>query len=169
MAGLLNVDVTKVDATAKYNPGALYRPKGESDQEEFMYVKHNAGSNAVTVVAGFLAYFLGAGTSTPGMYEVTADYASATTYVTLTDLPAGFYQSVPGDGEFCWLQTKGPNRVAMLSANDIAQGSLIQPDTSANGQVKAYASGVVVVASAKAADVGTVQAIGTALINIPTI
>lgn len=169
MPELLDVDVTRVDATPKYNLGAKYRPKGLSDPEEFMYVKHNAGSNSVTVVPGFLGYFIGAGTSTPERYEVTADYNSATTYVTLTNMPAGFYQSVPDDGEYCWVQTKGPNRFAMLSANDIAQNSLIQPDTSANGQVKAYASGVVVVASAKAADVGTSQAIGTALINIPTI
>lgn len=161
----VNVDVTRIDSEAKFPLGAKYTPV--DGNEEYRYVKYNQGSNSVTATAGYLAYFVGAGTSTPEFGEVTCDYNSATTYVTLTSLPAGFFQSALTDGDYGWVQTKGRNKVAMLTDGNVAQGNEIVADASANGRVKP-AGGVVVVAFALAADASTAQAIGTAICNVKT-
>lgn len=161
----INIDPTRIDSTAEYPLGARGRPANKD--EEYRYVKYNQGSNSVSATAGYLAYFVGAGTSTPDFGEVTCDYASATTYVTLTSLPAGFVQAALTDGKYGWVQTKGRNKVAMLTDGSVTQGAEIVADASANGRVK-VAGGVCVVAFALAADASTAQAIGTAICNVKT-
>lgn len=163
--GYENVDVTRIDSAAEFPLGAKFTP-GDRD-EEYRYVKYNQGSNSVTATAGYLGYFIGAGTSTPDFGEVTCDYNSATTYVTLTSLPAGFFQSALSNGKYGWVQTRGRNKVAMLTDGNVAQGNEIVADASANGRVKP-AGGVVTVGTALAADSSTAQSIGTAIIKIKT-
>jgi hypothetical protein len=161
----INADVTRIDSEAKYPLGAKHNPV--DGNEEFRYVKYNQGSNSVSATAGYLAYMIGAGTSTPEFAEVTCDYNSATTYVTLTAVPAGFFQSALTDGKYGWVQTKGRNKVAMLTDGSVTQNSEIVADPTANGRVK-VAGGVITVGTALAADSSTSQAIGTAICNVKT-
>lgn len=69
----------------------------------YKFVLFNNGAGDVAAVAGNVAYY----------YAPSGASAGATTTVTsdLSDsagLGAGVFQSAPADGEYCWLQIKGP-------------------------------------------------------------
>ena len=70
------------------------------DGKVYKFVLFNNGSGNVAAVAGNICYYLaetGAETVT-----VTSDLSDSS-YV-----GAGVFQSVPADGEYCWIQVKGP-------------------------------------------------------------
>ena len=68
----------------------------------YKFVKFNNGAGNVAAVAGNVCYY----------YAVSGASAGETTEVTMdvTDsvgIGAGVFQSVPADGEYCWIQIKG--------------------------------------------------------------
>jgi len=68
----------------------------------YKFVKFNNGAGNVAAVAGNVCYY----------YAVSGASAGQTTEVTMdvTDsggIGAGVFQSVPADGEYCWIQIKG--------------------------------------------------------------
>ncbi len=68
----------------------------------YKFVKFNNGVGNVAAVVGNVCYY----------YAVSGASAGQTTEVTmdLTDsggIGAGVFQSVPADGEYCWIQIKG--------------------------------------------------------------
>lgn len=73
------------------------------DGKRYKFVLFNNGAGDVAAVAGNFAY----------IYAVSGASAGQITTVTmdLTDtqgIGAGVFQSVPADGEYCWIQTWGP-------------------------------------------------------------
>lgn len=68
----------------------------------YKFVQFNNGVGDVAAVVGNVAYY----------YAVSGASAGQTTIVTMdvTDsggIGAGVFQSIPADGEYCWLQIKG--------------------------------------------------------------
>jgi hypothetical protein len=85
------------------------------DGKQYKLVKFNNGVGNVAAVVGDFAYY----------YAVSGASAGQTTEVTmdLTDtagVGAGVFQSIPADGEFCWIQITGPATLttALLAGAD---------------------------------------------------
>ena len=106
MTMLIGADIT---ATYDSTQLALQGPASVGDHYEaaggkiYKFVKFNNGVGNVAAVAGNVCYY----------YAVSGTSAGQTTEVTmdLTDsggIGAGVFQSVPADGEYCWIQIKGP-------------------------------------------------------------
>ncbi len=77
--------------------GDLYAAQ---DGRIYKFVLFNNGSGNVAAVAGNVCYYLAeTGAET---WTVTSDLSDSS-YV-----GAGVFQSVPADGEYCWVQVKGP-------------------------------------------------------------
>lgn len=73
------------------------------DGKIYKFVQYDTGAGSVAAVAGNACYY----------YAPSGASAGATTVVTsdLSDsagLGAGILQSAPADGEYCWIQVKGP-------------------------------------------------------------
>jgi hypothetical protein len=73
------------------------------DGKIYKFVQYDTGAGSVAAVAGNVCYY----------YAPSGASAGATTVVTsdLSDsagLGAGVLQSAPADGEYCWIQIKGP-------------------------------------------------------------
>lgn len=70
------------------------------DGKVYKFVLFNNGSGNVAAVSGNVCYYLAeTGAET---FTVTSDLSDSS-YV-----GAGVFQSVPADGEYCWIQVKGP-------------------------------------------------------------
>jgi hypothetical protein len=100
MAYLAGVRVTDTYTTARWALGTIYR---DETGKKFKFVLFNNGVGNVAAVAGNAAY----------VYAVSGASAGQITTVTmdLTDtagIGAGVFQSVPADGEYCWIQISGP-------------------------------------------------------------
>ena len=97
------------------------------DGKQYKLVKFNNGvGNVAAVVGNFAYYYAVSGTSAGQITEVTMD---------LTDtagIGAGVFQSIPADGEFCWLQITGPATLTTaLTAG--ADGNALTPTGSSDG------------------------------------
>lgn len=69
----------------------------------YKFVKFNNGVGNVAAVAGNVAYYYAvSGASAGQITEVTMDVTDS------GGVGAGVFQSVPADGEYCWIQIKGP-------------------------------------------------------------
>jgi len=151
----INVDVTRIDTEPKFPLGHIYW----DGPDAFRYIKYSEGSNAVTATAGHLGYRVVSGTSTCERWEVTDDASSATTKTVLTSHPMGFFQSALTDGDYGWIQIAGFNRVACLTDGTCAAGARAELDSSANGRIQNYTSGLAV-GKITVDDVSTALAIG---------
>jgi hypothetical protein len=71
--------------------------------KKYKLVKFNNGAGNVAAVAGNFAYYYAvSGASAGEITEVTMDVTDS------GGVGAGVFQSVPADGEYCWLQITGP-------------------------------------------------------------
>lgn len=69
----------------------------------YKFVLFNNGAGNVAAVAGNVAYYYApSGTSAGATTTVTSDLSDSAA------VGAGVFQSAPADGEYCWLQIKGP-------------------------------------------------------------
>lgn len=102
---LLGVDITRTYTAAQLvteGPGQVGDHYFASGGKIYKFVKFNNGAGNVAAVAGNVCYY----------YAVSGTSAGQTTEVTMdvTDsggIGAGVFQSVPADGEYCWIQIKG--------------------------------------------------------------
>ena len=159
-----NVSLTRIDSTAQYKLGTLHREAGD----EFQYVYFHQGDGEVDGVAGQLVYYAASGTTTVPNYTVTMDYDTTTAIDTTIQNAAGFLQAALTNGKYGWIQTKGFNRIAMLTGGGVAAGEVLIP-TATNGAVDGVAATAVTtrdIGHALVADSGTAQAIGTAYISM---
>ena len=100
MSYLAGVLLTAVDATPKMTPGVVAQT---ADGKKYKYVQYDAGAGPVAAVAGNVAYYYApGGTSAGATTVVTSDLSDS------AGLGAGVLQSAPADGEYCWIQIKGP-------------------------------------------------------------
>ena len=100
MSYITGMDVTAVDTTPKFKLGQIGRT---SNGKAYKYVQYDTGSGPVAAVAGNVAYYYTAGGYKN--HKVTSDLSDS------VNLGAGVLQSAPGDGEYCWVQIRGPATV----------------------------------------------------------
>ena len=104
MAFLAGVDLDATYTSAQLTErGLAVGTVTEHDGKKYKLYLFNNGVGNVAAVAGYVAY----------IYAVSGASAGQTTTCTmdLTDtqeIGAGVFQSVPADGEYCWLQVTGP-------------------------------------------------------------
>jgi hypothetical protein len=99
---LSGIDVTKTHTSEDYALGSLTAQTTSTGTKIYKFVLFNNGVGNVAAVAGNFAY----------IYAVSGASAGQLTTVTmdLTDtqeIGAGVFQSVPADGEYCWIQVTG--------------------------------------------------------------
>lgn len=93
----------------------------------YKFVQYDTGAGPVTAVAGNVCYYYAPGGTSAGSYTVvTSDLSDS------AGLGAGVLQSAPGDGEYCWIQIKGPATLTTaLTAG--ADGNALTPVGSTDG------------------------------------
>jgi len=103
----IGADVTEVFTTETLQTSGKGFGVGDhfyaSNGKVYKFVQYDTGAGPVAAVAGNVAYY----------YAPSGASAGATTVVTsdLSDsagLGAGVLQSAPTDGQYCWIQIKGP-------------------------------------------------------------
>jgi len=97
MSYIVGMDLTQVDTSELFELGSVGRT---SDGKLFRYCQYEAGAAAVSGVAGEVAYYDGAAASQT--YVVTSDVSDS------VNIGAGVLQAILADGEYGWLQTRGP-------------------------------------------------------------
>jgi hypothetical protein len=83
-----------------FSPGDIYRA---GDGKAYKFVQYDTGAGPVAAVAGNIAYYYApSGASAGATSVVTSDLSDS------AGLGAGVLQSAPADGEYCWIQIRGP-------------------------------------------------------------
>lgn len=97
------------------------------DGKVFKFVQYDTGAGPVAAVAGNVAYYYAPGGVSAGATTVvTSDLSDS------ANLGAGVLQSAPADGEYCWIQIKGPATLTTaLTAG--ADGQALTPIGSTDG------------------------------------
>lgn len=73
------------------------------DGKIYKFVQYDTGAGGVAAVAGQVAYYYApSGTSAGATTVVTSDLSDS------AEVGAGVLQSAPADGEYCWIQIRGP-------------------------------------------------------------
>lgn len=73
------------------------------DGKVYKFVLYDTGAGAVAAVSGNVAYIYAPGGASAGATStVTSDLSDS------AGVGAGVLQSAPADGEYCWIQIKGP-------------------------------------------------------------
>jgi hypothetical protein len=125
MTILVGVDFTAVSSTAQHKLGQLGMVSTAADTRTYKYVKYDTGAGSVAAVSGQVAYYYtldGYKNST-----VTSDLSDAT-----GEIGAGVLQSAPTDGQYCWVQIKGPATLSIaLTAG--ADGDPLTPTGATDG------------------------------------
>jgi len=74
-----------------------------ADGKVYKFVQYDTGAGPVASVVGNVAYYYAPGGASAGATSVvTSDLSDS------AGLGAGILQSTPADGEYCWIQIKGP-------------------------------------------------------------
>jgi hypothetical protein len=99
----------------------------DGDGKVFKFVQYDTGAGPVAAVAGNVAYYYAPGGVSAGATTVvTSDLSDS------ANLGAGVLQSAPADGEYCWIQIKGPATLTTaLTAG--ADGQALTPIGSTDG------------------------------------
>lgn len=112
---------------ASHSPAKVGAHFTDYDGKIYKFVQYDTGAGGVAAVAGQVAYY----------YAPSGASAGATTVVTsdLSDsanLGAGVLQSAPTDGQYCWIQIKGPATLSIeLTAE--ADGAPYTPSGATDG------------------------------------
>ena len=103
------------------------------DGKVYKFVIYDTGSGSVAAVAGNVCYYYApGGTSAGATTTVTSDLSDS------AEVGAGVLQSAPADGEYCWIQTKGPATLTTaLTAG--ADGDPLTPTGSTDGTLDVVA------------------------------
>ena len=83
-----------------WSVGDVYRAH---DGKSYKFVQYDTGAGPVAAVAGNVCYYYAPGGASTGVTTVvTSDLSDS------AGLGAGVLQSAPADGEYCWIQIRGP-------------------------------------------------------------
>ncbi len=129
MSGFLHgIDVSEVSSTPEQLLGATFTA---ADGKVYKYIKYNAGTAAISSVAGEVAYYY-----TLDGYknsEVSSDLSDS------VEIGAGVLQSIMADGEYGYVQIKGAATLTIaLTAG--ADGDPLTPTGSADGTLDVSAA-----------------------------
>lgn len=73
------------------------------DGKVYKFVQYDTGAGPVAAVVGNVAYYYAPGGASAGATTVvTSDLSDS------AGVGAGVLQSTPGDGDYCWIQIRGP-------------------------------------------------------------
>ena len=91
------VDVTAVSDNEDFELGSVFTDDGN---RSYKFVQYDTGAGSVAAVSGQVAYYY----TLDGYknHQVTSDLSDS------IELGAGVLQSAPTDGQYCWIQIKGP-------------------------------------------------------------
>lgn len=100
---LIGANLTATYSDITNSPAKLGDHYEANDGKVYKFVKYDTGAGSVAAVAGQVAYYYApSGTSAGATDTVTSDVSDS------AGLGAGVLQSAPADGEYCWIQIKGP-------------------------------------------------------------
>lgn len=97
MSYVVGMNLTAVDTTPAFGLGDVGQ---DSDGKMYKYVQYDTGAGGVAAVAGQVAYYYLAGGTQDNI--VTSDLSDS------VNIGAGVLLSAPTDGQYCWIQTRGP-------------------------------------------------------------
>lgn len=118
---LAGVKLDRIDTEKKFQLGTIYRA---SNGKAYKYVQYDTGAGAVAAVAGNVAYYYLA--SGYDANVVTSDLSDS------VNVGAGVLQAALGDGEYGWIQIRGPATLTTaLTAG--ADGNALTPVGSTDG------------------------------------
>jgi len=121
----IGVDLTSQGTTLLHRLGAYHRAE---DGKAYKYVKYEDGVAAIAGVAGEVCYYF-ADTGVIGNI-VTSDLSSSGSAG--TEVGAGVLQASLADGEYGWIQTRGPATLTIaLTAG--ADGNALTPTGAGDG------------------------------------
>lgn len=143
--------------TRKFHYGDRYR----DGNKEYVLVLYNAG---VGSEAGTEGHCVAQMDSDFGWFECTADLDDPNAVL---NQGVGQLQVTLADGEACWAQYKGPNRKALVTNTNVAQGSKLVLVSTAAGAIGPWVSGAGDIGCSLAADAAAVLAAGSAYLNFP--
>lgn len=98
----------------------------------YKWVRYDTGAGAVAAVAGNAAYYYA-----PSGAHATNDHTAAVVTSDLSDsaeIGAGILQSAPTDGQYCWIQIKGPATMASAFTAGV-DGDPLTPTGSSDGKL----------------------------------
>ena len=124
----IGVDVTVAGADQDFEPGTAYT---DETGKIFKYVQYDTGAGAVAAVSGQVAYYY----TLDGYknHQVTSDLSDS------VEIGAGVLQSAPTDGQYCWIQIKGPATLSIaLTAG--ADGDPLTPTGATDGTLDVTAA-----------------------------
>ncbi len=128
--------LTETSATDMEGVGAI-RFEGN---KVYKWVKYNNGSGDVASIAGDCAYYYGvAGDAVTGGYEnsvVTMDRTDG------FGVGAGVFQAIIADGEFGWLQIRGPATLTQALTSGSDGGALTEVGAGADGALESVGADV---------------------------
>jgi len=114
-----------------FSPGVCVTAQ---DGKVYKFVKFNNGVGDVAAVVGNVCYYYAvSGVSAGQITEVTMDVTDS------GGVSAGVFQSIPADGEYCWIQIKGPATLttALVSGAD---GNALMASATTDGTFKVSAA-----------------------------
>jgi hypothetical protein len=96
----IGVNLSRVSDTPEFAPGDHAKFQ---DGKIYKYVQYDTGAGPVAAVAGNVCYYYAPGGASAGATTVvTSDLSDS------ANLGAGVLQAVATDGQYCWIQIKGP-------------------------------------------------------------
>lgn len=124
------------------------------NQKQYKWVQYDTGAGPVAAVAGNVAYYYAPGGVSAGATTVvTSDLSDS------AEVGAGVLQSAPTDGQYCWIQTRGPATLTPaltagadgdpLTPTGAGDGTLDAVDTTSAATSNVHKPAVAIDASAK--------------------
>lgn len=128
---ITGADVTRVDTSPAFALGTKYM---DHNGKVYKYVQYAAGAGSVAAVAGNVAYYYAAGgTSAGDVAKVTSDLSDS------AEVGAGVLMAAIGNGEYGWIQIKGPATLnTALTAG--ADGDPLTPTGATDGTLDVSAA-----------------------------
>jgi hypothetical protein len=102
MSAALGFKADEVYTSEVFSLGTIHR---NHDGKVYKFVKYDTGTGGIAAVAAQVAYYYLA--SGYNAHIVTSDLSDS------VNLGAGVLQSAPADGEYCWIQIRGPATLAL--------------------------------------------------------
>ncbi len=133
MTAFVGADLTQTYTSADLTGANSGKVPGVGDiyvdhtGKRYKFVQYDTGAGSVAAVAGnFSYYYAPSGTSAGATTVVTSDLSDS------AGVGAGMLMSTPADGEYCWIQTRGPATLnTALTAG--ADGNALTPVGSTDG------------------------------------
>ncbi|MGI9417175.1 MAG: hypothetical protein ACR2RA_04985 [Geminicoccaceae bacterium] len=114
-------DVAAVSDTEDFELGSVFVDDGN---KAYKFVQYDTGAGSVAAVSGQVAYYY----TLDGYknHQVTSDLSDS------LEIGAGVLQSAPTDGQYCWIQIKGPATLSIALTAGV-DGDALTPTGATDG------------------------------------